>query len=63
MYIYIIPYRTLLNCFLLEICELKSVNIQEIDYKSTEVLCFFINIYHTLLLHARLILGRPNKQV
>ena len=55
--------RNLLNCFLMEICELKSVNLQDVDFRSTDTLCFFVNIYHTLLLHARLILGRPSKQV
>ena len=55
--------RSLLNSFLMEVCELKNIKLGDIDYKSTEALCFFINIYHTLLLHARLIIGRPNKTV
>lgn len=55
--------RNLLNCFLMEICELKAVKLQDVDFRSTDTLCFFVNIYHTLLLHARLILGRPTKHV
>lgn len=56
-------HRALLNVFLVDICELKYVDLSSLDFKSVPVLCFFINIYHTLLLHARLVLGRPNKQV
>jgi len=55
--------RTMLSSFLMEVCQLKHVNLSDIDLKSKDALCFFINIYHTLLLHARLVLGRPNKQV
>lgn len=54
--------RTMLSSFLMEVCQLKHVNLSGIDLKSREALCFFINIYHTLLLHARLVLGRPQKQ-
>jgi hypothetical protein len=30
---------------------------------SPEALCFFANVYHTLLLHARLVLSPPGSQV
>jgi hypothetical protein len=42
---------------------LKLVDLAKIDYSSAEALCFFINVFHTLLLHARLVLGCPNEEV
>mmetsp|Transcript_2996 Transcript_2996/g.4552 ORF Transcript_2996/g.4552 Transcript_2996/m.4552 type:complete len:1659 (+) Transcript_2996:117-5093(+) len=57
------PGREKIISFLDETVRLKLINIQEdIDLNSPEALCFFINIYHTLLIHARLVLSPPSTQ-
>jgi hypothetical protein len=35
---------------------------QMFDLGTAEALCFFTNLYHTLLLHARMVLGLPTAQ-
>lgn len=45
------------------VSDLKHVRLSSINVYSPEALCFFVNIYHTLLLHARIVIGPPNKQV
>jgi len=40
---------------------LRSINLRAIDYTSEEAVCIFINLYHTLLQHALLLLGPPSK--
>jgi hypothetical protein len=58
------PGRELIIKFLDETVKLKQINLQkDINFSSPEALCFFTNIYHTLLMHARLVLGSPNQQV
>lgn len=52
-------YRPLLNTFLKDVCCLKNVNLADIDYRSEVAYCFFVNVYHSLLLHSRLLLGLP----
>lgn len=50
--------------FLDETVRLKLINLQDdIDLSSVEAVCFFVNIYHTLLIHARLVLNPPSTQV
>jgi hypothetical protein len=39
------------------------VNLATIDLASKEALCFFSNVYHALLLHARTVLRLPSKSV
>lgn len=41
---------------------LKRVDLRLLDLESSEALCFFVNIYHTLLMHARLVLSPPTQQ-
>ena len=50
-----------LTSFLDNTVDLKQINLDDIDFDSTEALCFFVNVYHVLLLHARLVLETPNK--
>jgi hypothetical protein len=50
-----------LTSFLDNTVDLKQINLDDIDFDSTQALCFFVNIYHVLLLHARLVLETPNK--
>lgn len=58
------PGRDLVIKFLDETVELKQINLQrDVVFSSPEALCFFTNIYHTLLMHARLVLGPPGIQV
>ena len=58
------PGREMIIKFLDETVKLKQINLQkDINFSSPEALCFFANIYHTLLMHARLVLGPPNQQV
>ena len=47
--------------FLNKVTLLKSINLQEINLQSIEGVCFFANIFHTLLLHARLVHTPPDK--
>jgi hypothetical protein len=49
--------------FLDDVAGLKLIDLTKIDYNSPEALCFFGNLYHTLLLHARLVLGIPVDEV
>lgn len=49
--------------FMNDVAALKHVKLHRIDMYSPEALCFFVNVFHTLLLHARLLLLPPNKQV
>ena len=49
--------------FLDDTARLKLVDPREFSLDSPEALCFFTNIYHTLLLHARLVLSPPGSQV
>ena len=44
-----------------EVSLLRAVNLGSIDRNSKEALCFFCNVYHTLLLHARTVLRLPSK--
>jgi hypothetical protein len=55
------PLREQLMGFLDEVCALKSIDLSYMDTKSPEALCFFVNIYYTLLVHARLVLKSPSK--
>lgn len=55
------PLREQLMGFLDEVCALKSIDLSHMDTKSAEALCFFVNIYYTLLVHARLVLRPPSK--
>lgn len=58
------PGREMVIKFLDETVKLKKINLQkDVNFSSPEALCFFTNIYHTLLMHARLVLGPPNNQV
>ncbi len=41
---------------------LKCVNLHTVDRFSDEALCFFLNIYHSLLQHALLLLGPPSSK-
>jgi hypothetical protein len=50
-----------LSTFLDDVSILKLVDLTSIDYSSREAVCFFGNIYHALLLHARLVLGSPTE--
>lgn len=57
-------YREKIISFLDDTVRLKLIDLQnDIDLNSPEALCFFINIYHTLLIHARLVLSPPSTQV
>lgn len=56
-------YSDRLVSFLDDVAVLKLIDLIKIDYSSKEAICFFVNIYHTLLLHARLVLGIPNDEV
>jgi hypothetical protein len=57
-------YREKIISFLDETVALKKIDLQhDIDLSSREALCFFVNIYHTLIVHARLVLGPPSYQV
>ena len=57
-------FREKIISFLDDTVRLKLVDLQhDIDLNSPEALCFFINIYHTLLIHARLVLSPPSTQV
>ena len=49
--------------FLNKVALLKSINLQEINLQSIDGICFFSNIFHTLLLHARLVHTPPGKSV
>ncbi len=49
--------------FLNKVTLLKSINLQEINLQSIDGICFFSNIFHTLLLHARLVHTPPSKSV
>lgn len=60
---YIFAYSDRLMSFLDDIGALKLIDLLKIDYSSKEAVCFFCNIYHALLLHARLVLGSPNEEV
>ena len=51
-----------LSIFLNEIVYLKTIDISRINLQSPEALCFFVNIYHTLLIHSRILFKPPNKQ-
>ena len=55
--------RSQLLSFLDEVSLLRLVNLGAIDRSSKEALCFFSNVYHTLLLHARTVLRLPSKSV
>jgi len=50
-----------LTSFLDNTVDLKQVNLDDIDFDSNQALCFFVNVYHVLLLHSRLVLETPNK--
>lgn len=50
-----------LTAFFDELVKLKTIDINSFDLKSPETICFFINIYHTLYMHARLVIGTPSK--
>jgi hypothetical protein len=50
-----------LTLFFDELACLKTIDINSFDLKSPEALCFFANIYHTLYMHARLVVGTPSK--
>ena len=50
-----------LTSFFDELAMLKTIDIKSFDLKSPEVICFFANIYHTLYMHARLVVGTPSK--
>ena len=50
-----------LTSFLDNTVDLKQINLDDIDFGSNEALCFFVNVYHVLLLHSRLVLEMPNK--
>jgi len=51
-----------LATFLNDIVYLKTLDMSKINLQSPEALCFFVNIYHTLLIHSRLLFKPPNKQ-
>jgi len=51
-----------LATFLNDIVYLKTLDISKINLQSPEALCFFVNIYHTLLIHCRILFKPPNKQ-
>lgn len=51
-----------LMAFLDNTSALKHVDLAAIDLGKPEAMCFFVNIYHTLLQHGRLILGPPTPQ-
>jgi hypothetical protein len=57
------PLREKIISFLDETVRLKLLSLQDLDLSSPEALCFFVNIYHTLLIHARLVLNPPSTQV
>jgi hypothetical protein len=46
-----------------EILVLRTIDLSSLDISSVEALCFFVNVYHTLLQHARIVLGAPDKKV
>jgi hypothetical protein len=50
-----------LTSFFDELAMLKTIDIKSFDFKSPEVICFFANIYRTLYMHARLVVGTPSK--
>ena len=54
--------RDQLVTFLDDTSALKHIRLASVDLGKPEGLCFFINIYHTLLQHGRLILGQPTSQ-
>jgi len=59
----VFPGREAIINFLDETVKLKLINLQkDVNFSSPEALCFFTNIYHTLLMHARLVLGPPGNQ-
>ena len=60
---FILQLRDRLMSFLDEISSLKLIDLTKLDYCSPEAICFFGNVYHTLLLHARLVLGFPVDEV
>ena len=47
-----------LSAFLQSTAALKRVNVSSLD--ETERLAFFLNLYHTMILHAFLVLGAPD---
>lgn len=49
--------------FMDDTAALRTVDLSKIKPDSAEGLCFFLNIYHTLLVHARAVLGAPTKTV
>ena len=51
----------MLLSFLDAVCELDRVDLSLMDLSSPEALCFFSNVYHTMLVHARLLLRPPSK--
>jgi hypothetical protein len=56
--------RDKITAFLDETVFLKYINLHaDINFSSNEAFCFFVNIYHTLLVHARLILNPPTAKV
>lgn len=40
---------------------LRSLKMPDIDLASETAVCFFVNVYHSLLQHALLLLGPPTK--
>ena len=40
---------------------LRSINLPDMDLGGETAVCFFVNIYHSLLQHALLLLGPPTK--
>jgi hypothetical protein len=47
--------------YLNEVGKLKLVNLSKLPCDSVEALCFFVNIYHALLMHSQLAVGRPSQ--
>jgi len=47
----------------LDLCAgFQLISLQQLDPTSGETLCFFLNIYHTLIQHALLLLGPPSSR-
>eukprot|EP00607_Mallomonas_marina_P002075 CAMPEP_0182433928 /NCGR_PEP_ID=MMETSP1167-20130531/66493_1 /TAXON_ID=2988 /ORGANISM="Mallomonas Sp, Strain CCMP3275" /LENGTH=270 /DNA_ID=CAMNT_0024623203 /DNA_START=86 /DNA_END=895 /DNA_ORIENTATION=- len=54
--------RENLMMFLNGVSALSLLDLSAIDLSSIEAVCFFCNIFHTLLMHARLLLSPPHKK-
>ena len=52
-----------LVAFFDDTCRLADVDLTTSRDFPVHALCFFLNIYHTLLIHGRLLFGAPDEQV